>query len=332
MLQSSLTDLRTVGSGLNRPECVLSHESGVLVCSDWQGTGGVAVVSPSGEVGRIQIADIDGGLRPNGIALEPEGSLLMAHLGQETGGIYRLFADGSTQAVCTELYGEPLPPCNFVITDPMGRIWFTVSTRKVPRADDYRPYADSGFIGLIDDGRARIVADHLGYTNELAFSADGREAYVNETFARRVSRFAVDRDGTLSDKTTVAQLEIGDFPDGLVLDELGGLWITSIISNRVIRVDGQQRDVLLEESDPAHLASVEAAFWENRMAREHLDGSPATTLRNISSLAFGGPDLKTVFLGCLLGDRIIAAEAPVKGQRPLHYGADIAPLLSALGL
>lgn len=304
----------------------------MLFCSDWQGTGGVAVVAPSGAVGRIQVSDVDGGLRPNGIALEPGGTLLIAHLGQETGGIYRLFADGSTQAVCTELEGRSLPPCNFVITDPRGRIWFTVSTRKVPRADDYRPDANSGFIGLIEDGRPRIVADLLGYTNEMAFSADGSHAYVNETFARRVSRFAVGCDGTLSDKTTVAELGSGDFPDGLALDELGGLWITSIVSNRVIRIDGRERNVLLEEGDTVHLAAVEAAFRENRMAREHLDGSPATTLRNISSLAFGGPDLKTVFLGCLLGDRIIAADAPVKGQRPLHYGADITPLLSALEL
>lgn len=321
---------RTYGAGLVRPECVLSHQSGLLFCSDWEGTGGVAIVDADNSVRRLQFADGAIEMRPNGIALEPDGSFLVAHLGKETGGIFRLFPDGSSEDVCTQINGEPLPPANFVIRDQAGRIWFTVSTRKVPRADDYRPDANTGFIAVIENGAARIVADGLGYTNELAFSADGAFAYVNETFARRVTRFAVRADGSLTDPTTIAQLGPGDFPDGLVLDETGALWITSIVSNRVIRVtpDGVER--MLEESDPDHLAEVELAFEQNRMARPHLDGSPAKTLRNISSLAFGGPDMRTAFLGCLLGDRIIATDTPVRGLPPIHYGDDIGPLLSAL--
>ena len=313
-----------------RPECVLSHQSGLLFCSDWHGAGGIAIVGADDSVRRVQFADSPIELRPNGIALEPGGSFLVAHLGAETGGIFRLFPDGSSEAVCTHIDGESLPPANFVIRDRTGRIWFTVSTRKVPRADDYRPDANTGFIAVIENGEARIVANGLGYTNELAFSPDGNFAYVNETFARRVTRFSVSKAGSLSDPQTIARLGPGDFPDGLVLDETGALWITSIVSNRVIRVtpDGVER--MLEESDSEHLAEVERAFQNHCMARPHLDGSPARTLRNISSLAFGGPDMCTAFLGCLLGDRIIAVETPVKGLPPLHYGDDIGPLLSAL--
>jgi len=330
VLTGRLNIARTYGSGLVRPECVLSHQSGLLFCSDWQGAGGVAVVDADDTVRRLQFADSPIQLRPNGIALEPGGSFLIAHLGNETGGIFRLFPDGSSEPVCTHINGVPLPPANFVICDSVGRIWFTVSTRKVPRADDYRPDANTGFIAVIENGAARIVADGLGYTNELAFSVDGAFAYVNETFARRVTRFAVGADASLTDPQTMAQLGPGDFPDGLVLDQAGALWITSIVSNRIIRVSADGVECMLEESDPDHLAEVELAFGQNRMARPHLDGSPAKTLRNISSLAFGGPDMRTAFLGCLLGDRIIAAETPVKGLPPLHYGHDIAPLLSAL--
>lgn len=332
LLATKLKNLRTLGEGLVRPECVLSHESGFLFCSDWQGTGGVAVVSERGTIGRLLIADITGGLRPNGIALEPDGSFLLAHLGQTDGGIFRLFSDGSTEPVCTHVNGQPLPPCNFVVRDDAGRIWFTVSTRKIPRADDYRPSANSGFIGLIENGQARIVADSLGYTNELAVSPEGTALYVNETFARRVTRFTLAPDGSLSDKHTIAELGPGSFPDGLVLDSSGGLWVTSIVSNRVIRINEAGIEVMLEESDAIHLGAVESAFATNRMGREHLDTTPATTLRNISSLAFGGPDLKTIFLGCLLGDRLVVADAPVGGQRPVHYGANVTSLLSSLDM
>jgi sugar lactone lactonase YvrE len=41
---------------------------------------------------------------------------------------------------------------------------------------------------LLDECGPRIVADGLGYTNELAFSPDGRWLYVNETYGQRISR------------------------------------------------------------------------------------------------------------------------------------------------
>jgi sugar lactone lactonase YvrE len=324
--------LRHIGSGLRRPECVLAHASGVLFAADWEGKGGIAAVTEDGEVKRLTIrSDIE--IRPNGIALEAGGSFLIAHLGTDTGGLYRLHPDGALDPVLTELDGRPLPPSNFPIVDASGRIWLTISTTKVPRADDYRPEAASGFVVLIDQRGARVVADGLGYTNEIAFSADGTFAYVNETFARRVRRFRVQADGALTDATTFGTLEAGDYPDGIVFDADGGLWVTSIVSNRVIRIapDGT-RSVFAEESDPSHIAWVEEAYQTRGMGRPHLDAVPTQTFRNISSLAFGGPDLRTAYLGCLLGDSIIAFDAPVAGLRPLHYDVDIAPLLKTLDL
>ena len=325
-------DFRRLGATLSRPESVLAHASGLLFCSDWQGPGGVAVVTPDGAVRRLAIRSLPG-LRPNGIALEAGGSFLVAHLGSDTGGLYRLHPDGSVDPVLTELDGTPLPPSNFPIVDAAGRIWLTVSTTRVPRAADYRPGADTGFIVVMDEAGARIAASGLGYTNELAFSADGRFAYVNETFGRRVTRFRVTDDAALVEPTLIASLPAGDFPDGLVLDVEGGLWITSIVSNRIIRIapDGT-RTVFAEESDPDHLAWVEAAYCDGTMGRPHLDAVPTTMFRNISSLAFGGPGLRTGFLGCLLGDALVAFEAPVAGLRPTHYDVDIGPLLKTLDL
>lgn len=324
--------LRRLGSGLKRPECVLAHASGVLFAADWEGKGGIAAITADGEVRRLGIrSEIE--IRPNGIALENGGSFLLAHLGTDTGGVYRLYPDGSLEPVLTELDGRPLPPSNFPIVDAEGRIWLTISTTKVPRADDYRPEAASGFILMIDKDGPRVVADGLGYTNELAFSGDGAFAYVNETFARRVTRFRVAPDGALTEPETCGTLEAGDFPDGIVFDSEGGLWVTSIVSNRVIRLapDGS-RSVFAEESDPAHIAWVEEAYQAGAMGRPHLDAVPTQTFRNISSLAFGGPDLRTAYLGCLLGDSIIAFDSPVAGLKPLHYDVDIAPLLKTLDL
>jgi hypothetical protein len=316
------------GAGLSRPECLVTHESGLIFAADWLETGGVAIVGPDGGVDRI-IAKrpIDNPLRPNGIALEAGGTFLIAHLGQETGGLFRLYADGRCEPVLLDLAGEPLPPCNFPLIDSRGRVWLTISTRKVPRALDYRPDAASGFIVLIENGTARIVADGLGYTNECALSADETTLFVNETFAQRLTRFSVQDDGSLTERATVARFGPGTFPDGVVLDAAGDFWITSIVSNRVIRVsrDGRQTTIL-EESDPSHLDEVELAFHAGRMGRPHLDGSPARTLRNISSLSFGGPAMGEAYLGCLLGDRIAMFNPPTRGISLPSYTAALGPL------
>ena len=62
------------------------------------------------------------------------------------------------------------------------------------------------------------------------------------------------------------------------------------------------------------------------MGRPHLDRAVSKRLKNISNLAFGGPDLRTAYLGCLLGDSIASFETPVAGARPVHWQADLGPL------
>ena len=319
-MRLDLDQLRFVGSGLKRPECVLATRSGALFAADWE--GGVMRIAPDGRQDRFLAPDgLD--VRPNGIALRRDGSFLLAHLGAETGGLFHLTRDGDLRPLLLEVAGEALPPSNFVLEDGAGRIWLTVSTRLRPRDRGYRKDVADGFIVLLDDRGARIVADGLGYTNEVQLDAAGDWLYVNETFGRRLTRFRVGPTGGLSQRETVCDFGPGTFPDGLTFDNDGGIWITSIVSNRVIRIapDGAQ-SVVLEDSDPAHLDWVEAAYAAGELGRPHLDRIESRRLRNISSLAFGGPDLRTIYLGCLLGDAIAAIPSPVAGRPPVHWSYD----------
>ena len=43
------------------------------------------------------------------------------------------------------------------------------------------------------------------------------------------------------------------------------------------------------------------------------------TLRNIASVTFGGPDLKTGYLGSLFGDSLFTFQSPVAGAVPPHW-------------
>lgn len=315
----SLDQVEFVGQGLVRPECVLATGAGDLYTADWR--GGVALLRADGSqqlfAGRLPQGRSP---RPNGVALRSTGSFLLAELGESSGGVFELGRDGSVRPFVLRADGVDLPPTNFVHEDALGRVWITVSTRKTPRAAAYRANVADGFIVLCDARGARIVAEGLGYTNEALPSPDGRHLYVNETFARRLTRFRIAPDGGLEGRETVAAFGAGTFPDGLAFDAEGAVWITSIVSNRVVRVapDGSQQ-LMLEDADPAHLAWVEQAYQAGEMGRPHLDGIKSRRLKNISSLAFGGPDLRTAYLGCLLGDALASFRSPVAGATPVHW-------------
>ncbi len=245
-----LGSIERLGTGLQRPECVLANARGDVYTADWR--GGVAQLRPGGGQALFRGELPDGRPpRPNGIALRRDGSFLFADLGAERGGVFALTRDGTIRPFLEEVDGVALPPSNFVVEDDRGRVWITVSTRRVPRALAYRRDVADGFVVLVDARGARIVADGLGYTNEAILDARGEWLYVNETFARITSRFAVRADGSLGPREVFVEYGPGTYPDGMAFDEEGHLWIVSIISNRVLRV-APDRSVatVVEDSDP----------------------------------------------------------------------------------
>lgn len=312
-----LEDIAFTGTALYRPECVLATATGSLYTSDWN--GGITWLKPDGGQERILASNPETDFKPNGFALLENGDFLIASISDD-GGVWRLARDGTLRPYLLEVDGERLPASNFVLLDDRGRIWITISTRREPRSLGYRPDVDDGFIILADDKGARIVADGIGFTNEVALSADGKWLYVNETFVRRTSRFPIAEDGSLGPKEVVVEYGAGIFPDGLAFDAEGHMWITSIVSNRVIRLapDGHY-DILLEDFDPDHLAWVEKAYHAGEMDRPHMDGIKSRVLRSVSSLCFGGPDLRRIWLGCLLGDQVGYLASPVTGRAPAHW-------------
>jgi len=329
----TVDDISHTGANLQRPECVLAHRSGTLLVPDWSGPGGISVIHPDGRCRRILQKNPTFDLKPNGIALEPDGACLLAHLGDSHGGVYRLSADGGLTAEVLTANGRPLPPTNYVVRDRQNRLWITVSTRVMPRTDDFRASACSGFIALAEPGArdARIVADNLGYSNECVVDEEHGFLYVNETFARRLTRFSLLSDGCLENQQTIAEFGAGTYPDGLALAVDGSLWITSIISNRVLVVRPDRSvSVVLEDSRVEQVATAESAFLAHKLGRNHVDQARGQRLNNISNLAFGGDDLKTAYLGNLSGDNIPYFTSPVAGVSLPHWEAPIGAWLSVL--
>ena len=314
----NLNELDFVGKGLSRPECVLVDSKGDLHIADWR--GGVTIIQNQFNLKTI-VSKKDFNLKPNGIAiLKGNDGWLVTHLGDDDGGVFHLSMEGNLDPFLLEVDKTALPPTNYVHIDYLGRTWITVSTRLCPRILACRSDHADGFIILVDEKGPRIVAENLGYTNECIVDPLTNRLYLNETFGRRLSFFDIEENGSLSKKQTVCEFEFGEFPDGLTFDVEGGIWITSIVSNRVIRIapDGK-RQIILEDSNLSHLDWVEQAYLNSSLERKHLDTVGGKILKNISSLAFGGKDMKTAFLGCLQGDSIATFRSEIAGARPTHW-------------
>ncbi|GAC1604401.1 MAG: hypothetical protein NVS3B2_09900 [Ramlibacter sp.] len=299
------------GSGLQRAECVLACASGKLFMSDRR--GGVMTIAPGGTQRLLGTS----ALVPNGIALQRDGSFLIANLGPD-GGVWQLDAQGTATPWLMEFEGKPLPRVNFVFNDAQERTWICVSATET--GDHYPVDGATGYVLLHDRAGTRLVAAGLRYTNELRVSADGRSMYVNETFGRRLSRFRIGEGGALLERATVAEFEAGDFPDGMALDVEGGVWVVCVGSNRVYRVtqDGQ-RHTVIDDSRPEDIERLEQALVARALTRPMLSAATGKRLRNITSLAFGGPDLRTAYMGSLAGDALATFRSPVAGMPLAHW-------------
>ena len=95
--------------------------------------------------------------------------------------------------------------------------------------------------------------------------------------------------------------------------------MTSLISNRLLRFDGDTLHTILEEANTAHINAVEEAFVRGQMRAEHLGPIPGTRLQHVTSVAFGGDDLRTAYVGCLHTDCVFRFRSEIAGAAPPHW-------------
>ena len=89
MISLSKDDFSFIGTDLIRPECVVATKKGDLFASHAGKQGGIVKLANSGgqEFILAKHGDIPEGFVPNGFALLPDGSFLIANVGDQ-GGVY----------------------------------------------------------------------------------------------------------------------------------------------------------------------------------------------------------------------------------------------------
>lgn len=169
--------------------------------------------------------------------------------------------DGSFTHIVAPEPDRPGNRLNDATVDPQGRLWFG-------SMDDGETEPSGAIYRLDAEGRCIVATPRCAITNGPALSPDGRTLYHVDTAGRQVHACDVTDDGELVNRRLFVEVAEGEgYPDGPVVDSEGCVWI--------------------------------ALYGGGAVRRYAPDGTLLEVVRfpvsAITKIAFGGPDLKTVF-------------------------------------
>src|SRR5262245_11750942 len=199
----------------------------------------------------------------NGTTFDLQGRLVICEGGNRR--VTRWSADGRSEILMDRFEGKRLNRPNDVVCKSDGSIYFTDPGLRVPLKEREVPHA--GVYRVAPDGTQSLVAD-FEYPNGLAFSPDERLLYVaNTRWAQYIHVLALDSNGAMVRRRIFADMSSDDedgVPDGMQVDVQGRVYCTGPGGTWVFAPDGTRLGVIRTPEVPANLA-------------------------------FGGPDLRTLF-------------------------------------
>jgi gluconolactonase len=202
----------------------------------------------------------------NGTTFDPQGRLIQCEGGNRR--VTRWPADGmfaSSEVLMDRFDGKRLSRPNDVVCKSDGSVYFTNPGLRIPLGE--RELDPSAVYRIMPDGSNKHVAD-FEYPNGLAFSPDERVLYVaNTRHAAYIHRIELDSAGNMVRRSIFADMSSDEkigVPDGMKVDVQGNVYCTGPGGTWVYAADGTHIGTIKTPEVPANLA-------------------------------FGGPDMKTLF-------------------------------------
>ena len=223
----------------------------------------------------------------NGTTFDLQGRLILCE--GENRRVTRTASDGRIEVLMDRFEGKRLNRPNDVVCKSDGSIYFTDPGLRVPLGERELTYA--GIYRVAPDGTQSLVAD-FEYPNGLAFSPDERKLYVaNTRWAQYIHVLELDAAGKMIRRRIFADMssdETDGVPDGMKVDVEGRVYCTGPGGTWVFAPDGTGLGIIRTPEVPANLA-------------------------------FGGPDLKTLFFTARTSVYTLRVKVP--GQPHPYYRA-----------
>lgn len=287
------------GTGVLRAEGVVIDRDG----SVWGGgrNGKVYKVTPDGVV--HEVAQLPDRAIPNGVTLDRASNFVYCDLRHKA--VMRCAPDGTVSLIADHAGDFPISIPNFCSYDAEGNLYVSNSSSQ-PGAKVFEefvtPAPNGAVVRIRPDGRGEVVATGIYFANGTAIDPNEDAVYVLESSRYDCVRIAIKKDGTFG-KPEIYASGFPSIPDGMAFDVQRNLYITLPgvpkngklePRNQIIRVDPNGKWELL------------------------IDDPEGTKLAFPTNCAFGGPDLKELFIANLEGDHLNRIRVSIPGH-PLYH-------------
>lgn len=166
--------------------------------------------------------------RPSGLGFLPDGTLVLSSMSDRK--LMKL-VDGQL-ALHADLSQVAAGDANDFVVDGDGRIY--------AGNFGYDLFGGAGKaladLAIVEpDGSIHVAAKGLDFPNGTVIKDGGRTLVVAETWASRLTAFDRAADGRLSNRRVYAELG-SRAPDGLCVDQAGGIWVSCFDTGEFLRV------------------------------------------------------------------------------------------------
>jgi gluconolactonase len=239
--------LSLVGSGFGFTEGPVWDEAGFLYVSDETINKIYRLHLDGRKEEVISLGDPDGNTFDRQHRLIDCASVLRA--------IIEVAADGKYKILADHYDGKKFNSPNDVIVGPDGALYFTDPTLDLV-AGEKQEIPFQGVYRLDAKGNVKLLTKDLIQPNGLAFSADGKRFYVDDSELRNIRVYDVSPDGTVRNGRIFGEEPGGKgdgVPDGIKVDKNGDLFVTGPKGIWVWDAKGNHLGTIVMPEQPANL-------------------------------------------------------------------------------